>query len=114
MQLWHIGKWGGGLDYRFGGRTYRIPHGVWHLITALSSVTDNKESLAKAQVLANERIVMGRTQWKYRFFNIRDDETTGVLYHAIRSIHLTDHLTEKAVHSLQNSLQKIKGPCPRA
>src|SRR5205823_2222386 len=106
LHLWSIGRWGGGVPYHFDGHDYRIPHGVMDLISSLSSVTDHKKWIENVMIIANDRDQMGRTQWKYTFFHVRNENTTGALYHVIKQ-HL--HLEIDSLNQLQNALAKIEG-----
>lgn len=103
LSLWRMGKWGGGILFKYDGMDYRIPHGVLELITTLSTTADYTQWIPKLVKMASDRHAMGRS-WKYRLFEIRDDTTTGVLYHAIKE-HLK--LNENSLISLQNALSKI-------
>lgn len=106
LHLWHMGKWGGGINYQYNGQTFRIPHGVLEMIAELSRTVDYNQWIAKVVEMASNREMMGRTLWKYRFFNIRDNETTGKLYHVIKE---NLNLTERSIESLRNGFETIKG-----
>lgn len=104
MDLWRIGKWGGGVTYQYDGKQFRIPHGVAELLSQLLRSMDHNQWIKNVKKMAADRDQMGRTQWKYTLFHVRDESTTGVLYHAIKQ-HL--ELEEGSVEALEGALSKI-------
>lgn len=120
LSIFNIGKWGGGIDYRFDGQVHRIPHGVLDLINAISKSNDYKSWIPKIVALSKQRNDLSQTQWKYKLFSIRNERTTGALYRAIyqslaplaqKAVSPEDSgsLIEQACGNLQAELQKIPG-----
>lgn len=103
-------RWGGGVDYRYAGENYCIPHGIFDLIKALTNSTDHTQWINKLVNVSAARDSSAKASkwhastWKYHFFHVRNEKTTGEFYRIIK-----DHLRLDNIRALQDELLKIPG-----
>lgn len=115
LTLWKPGKWGGGMDFEYDGKHYCIPHGVYELIIGLMSSDDPKlfDSVGRnhnqwIKAVSNSAKTRDdlASSWRYSLFSIRNDQTTGALYRAIKT---NLKLDVNSLQSLHLALTKIPG-----
>ncbi len=95
-------RWGGGVNYRFEDLDYRVPHGVYELIMALTNSTDHTQWINKVVSVSAARESLA-SKWKYHIFHVRN-EKTGELYKILKN-----HLKLDNIQALQQELLKIPG-----